>query len=458
MAKLSKEEKSTVVKIRENTTWGKIMYNACYIFNKNLSDYLLEYCVKFDDGEVLGNLENAMRQANVELVNLKAERKTNDEVVASCVQNTMDLYKQYWAAKIPESVVANYRRGIGDNEDYARYIQIRKQAYNRYHNAVQERKIAEKKRIDFNFAHSYESKRITNRITAIKRKMAIQSASLQHSICEDFELLNNFILSEAQCEKLMGLLLSILSLNTGNAFITQLTDLEREKVCEKLYDYLNEFNHIYDFATGCYMVKNNTLVLKPMATLSKTLYNGYYITLKGYCLRSFMQIVKEREMVTSVYELYPQDEEGNDRESGFDRVCDETTMSSIRFPSSKIDEGTIDIWVDIANEIKCRKNEVALKIKSLMQLSLPNGNYYESDEAIPICENALFGALDGIMMELQTGKHITSKIRNVVFDSVGGVESKQELDNLVVHITNVIKSCIREYFEKEKTDELLLNN
>lgn len=459
MGKL-KEAKSTVIKIRDNTTWGKIMYSACYAFNKHLAQHWLEYCIKFDEGKVLGNLDNALDNAHAELASIKREKMENDANVSNSVQKTIELYKQYGASKIPESIVANYRRNRGDasvRSQYEGLFEARKSAFARYNEAMAERKKLEFKRAAYNTEHSYESKKITNRITAIKRKLAIRNIPMHHPIRCDFELLNDFILSEQQAEKLMGLLLSILAINTGNAFISNITDLQREKVCEKLFEFLNSFNHIYDFATGCYEEKNGVLQMKSMNVLERTFYNGYYTTLKGYCLRAFMNSVRESETIVSVYDLSPETNENQGGANrGFDRIAFDQSCSLLGSCESTND-GVIEMWVDVANGIKANCDEFSNEIRRAMQSLLPKGNYYETADSQAMCRGVVFGVVDGILFALREGRNVPSRLKNIVLDAAGGVESKQELDKLVQCITSLFKQYMREFFDAEKQEELLNN-
>jgi len=459
MGKL-KEAKSTVIKIRDNTTWGKIMYSACYAFNKHLAEHWLEYCIRFDDGEVLGNLDNALDNANAELENIKREKAENDSNVADSVHKTIELYKQYGASKIPESIVANYRRNKDDanvRRQYEGLCEARRLAFAKYNEAMAERREFERKRATYNTEHSYESKRISNRITAIKRKLAIRNIPVQHPVCCDFELLNNFILSEQQTEKLMGLLLSILAINTSNAFISSITDLQRAKVCEKLFEFLDSFKHIYDFATGCYEERDGVLQMKSMDVLAKTFYNGYYITLKGYCLRAFMHSVKESETIVSVYDLFPEtDENEGGANRGFDRIAfDQNNFSFGGYETTN--EDIAEMWLDVANGIRANCDAFSSEIRSAMQSSLPQGNYYETTDSQAMCKGIVFGVVDGILFALREGRNVPSRLKNIVLDASGGVESRQELDKLVQCVTNLLKQYMREFFAAEKQEELLNN-
>ena len=55
------EEKSTVIKIRDGFDWGRILYDACHVFNRRMAEYLVEYAKRYDDGEV------AVKNANEEI-------------------------------------------------------------------------------------------------------------------------------------------------------------------------------------------------------------------------------------------------------------------------------------------------------------------------------------------------------------------------------------------------------
>ena len=44
------EEKSTVIKIRDGFDWGRILYDACHVFNRRMAEYLDEYAKRYDDG------------------------------------------------------------------------------------------------------------------------------------------------------------------------------------------------------------------------------------------------------------------------------------------------------------------------------------------------------------------------------------------------------------------------
>ena len=439
------QPKSTVSKLRTNTSWGNIMYSACYAFNQHFSDYWLEYCLRFDDGLVFASLPEEKRNAENELNLLKQAKKQNASILSESVQRTIEAYKQYNSSKVLGNVVRSYRSNPENCPEYANLLQARQEAYQKYNLAMQERKQAESGQARYNALHSYDSKRIANRITAINRKMLISNLPMTHSICDDYEILNNLILSEEQTEKLMGLLLSILAINTNNAFIIQLTDLQRERICDALFEHLNGFKHIYDFATGCYEEVNGTLVMKSPEVLAKTLYNGYYLTLKGYCLRAFMQVVKESECVLSIYDLYPPQNNNNNANCEFDALSFNTERATPLGGPSQV----VDLWREVSNCLQQEREEIAIEVREKMQRMLPKGNYYETERSQNDCRNAIQGTIDGITFELSEGRNVPARIKNIVLDAIGGVESAGELDSLVHVITDEFKSRIAEYLQNE---------
>jgi len=252
------------------------------------------------------------------------------------------------------------------------------------------------------------------------------------------------------------LLLSILAINTGNAFISSISDLQREKVCEKLFEFLDSFKHIYDFATGCYEERDGKLQMKSIETLHKTFYNGYYITLKGYCLRAFMHCVRESETIVSVYDLFPETDENESANKGFDRIAFDQCNFSFGGRETTNEE-IVEMWRDIANAIRTHRDQFSSEIRSLMQSALPKGNYYETPDSQAMCNGIVVGVVDGILFELQEGRNVPSRLKNIVLDASGGVESKQELEKLVQCVTDLLKQYVREFFETERQEELLNN-
>ena len=60
------EEKSTVIKIRDDFDWGRILYDACHVFNRRMAEYLVEYARRYDEGEVVVKNANDEISALVE--------------------------------------------------------------------------------------------------------------------------------------------------------------------------------------------------------------------------------------------------------------------------------------------------------------------------------------------------------------------------------------------------------
>jgi hypothetical protein len=92
-----------------------------------------------------------------------------------------------------------------------------------------------------------------------------------------------------------------------------------------------------------------------------------------------------------------------------------------------------------------------------MKKNFPKMNYYSSMTDNHIMVELIINTIKGINEELIRGKKVSSKLKHIVLDSMGGAETKKEWRYCVFFISNIIMKHINEFFIKND-DKLYENN
>ena len=315
--KKESEGKSTVLKIMDEFDWGRILYNACYIFNKGFAEYLEDYAKRYDEGDVVvDDAEKETEKLISQRDGLIDERKRlHDEVRKASTEKT-SAFRQYAKAFPVGEVVANWRKDIlagrktGDNIDkYRKLISNRSELEKVFHASVEKEKRtprAERRYIDSNL---FATRTLNQKVKNIRKMVDKHSIPLGHRMSDEIKPLQELILSEGQTERLMAVCLNILNTYSEKDFSSTLEVSERERVVEGIYSFFSNFEHNYDFISGCYEVDEETheLKMKPLDVLENKIYNGYYFTIRGYVQRAYASVRFERYNVESTDMNWEQD-------------------------------------------------------------------------------------------------------------------------------------------------------
>ncbi len=459
----SNNEKSTVMKIKDEFDWGRILYNACFVFNKGLSDHLVKYAEKYDEG---GTVVDDINQETENLIGkrdtLIRERDQLHENVRQASAKKVSAFRKYAKAMPVGQVVSDWRKGMLAGEKHSarieKYCEMLRQRYDLgkdYKITVTEEKEAvgaEREHIDSNH---FATRSINQRIKDIAKMVDLHKVGLGHKMADDVPALQELLLSDEQTERLMAVCLNILNTYSEKEFSTMMEVIDREHIAERIYDFFSNFKHNYDFISGCYQIDEETglLKLKPLDVLANKLYNGYYFTIRGYVQRSYAGVRFEKYNVESVDANW--DKETDNGNHGIDRkLSNESEREQGGSVSSRVasplDEGMLDIWRDCNHFLWDNIDGMSSEITEELAERFSRNPYYNREdmgERMPIIMSFI---IDDINTELEAGNVIGSKLKHIILDSMGGAETNEEWRQNVVIISRIMTKYIKAFFSKEK--------
>lgn len=459
--KKNTEEKSTVIKIRDEYDWGRILYDACFIFNKNFAEYLVDYARKYDAGEIV--MDDAEKKTG-ELISqrdrLIGERENLREIARSASAMKVEAFRKYAKSSPIGVAVAQWRRNNPDN-DYQRMLDERIKLHDEYRACVRKEKDAlkdERKHIDENM---YTTRTLNRQVRNITKLVEKHKIPLAHKMQDDVQGLHDLIVSEGQAERLMAVCINILNTYSEKEFITLMNVLDRERIAESIYDFFIGFEHNYDFVSGCYDIDEQTgmLVMKPLDVLANKIYNGYYFTIRGYVQRSYASVRFEKFNVESAD--FGWESENDNGNHGIDKKAGEESEiigSGVNPEPEPLDEGMLDMWRDCNAFLMEHLGSMSHELANVLSEKFPRNPYYNNDETEEKMLDVMTSAIRNIDFELADGNVIGSKLKHVVLDAMGGAETNEEWKQNVIVITSIVMKYIRLFFMTQKCRQIERND
>ena len=457
------EEKSTVMKIVNEFDWGRILYNACYVFNKNFAEYLEDYARRYDAGEVV--VDDAEQEAG-ELIRqrdklIDERTRLHDEVRKASAEKVQAYRKYAKAMPIGEAVTGWRRERLGTStnvgsDSYHELMVRRHDLRNSFRSCVErERKAinAERAHIDANL---FATRTINHKVKNIMKMVDKHHVPMQegHSMADDAKLVKELLLSDGQVERLMAVCLNILNTYSEKEFSTLMGVLDRERIVENIYEFFSNFEQNYDFISGCYEIdeETRTLRMKPIDVLACKIYNGYFFTIRGYVQRSYSSVRFERFNVESADANWGQETDngnhGIDRKASSESGVETAGAVASREPLP-LDDGMLDIWTDCNNYLCNNIENMSSEIASRLSEKFPRNPYYSTDGTLKRMETVMVFLMDNINEELVSGNVIGNRLKHIILDSMGGAETNEEWRQNVLIISKTIAKYIRKFFSSE---------
>lgn len=455
------EDKTTVSNIKENFDWGKILFNACYIFNMNLAKYWLDYVDNYEKNRIQENSLNEIEFLTKRRDKILDYRDKLHLNVKKYSNKTIKSYRDYTKTLLIGDCVRLYRKENIKSSKYLEIINNRKELLKEYYSCSNLLKNAITEEEEYKKYHLFETRNIGNKVKTLKKIVDIHELQLHHSLMEDRDVVYDFLISEEQTERLMGVCLNILNTYSEKEFSTMMSIKDRENIAENIFNYFYNFSHNYDFLVGCYERKDdNKLYLKDLEILKNKLYNGYYFTIRGFVQRSYSTIRKEHFNIESVDDNW-KDDAGNGNH-GFDNYINTDDLkggySTIAVSSEryKLSEGMITFWEMCCDYLNQHIDEMANELLIKMSGRFSHMTYYSQMSNNIIMKNIFKNILLGITQEISQGKNIGNKLKHIVLDAMGGAETKEEWKQCVDFITNIIKKNMQNFFLENQKE--LYNN
>lgn len=457
------EEKSTVIAMRDDCDWGRILYDACYVFNRNFADYLVEYARQYDEGNlVVKDAEKETAELLDKRNKLISEREELRDAVRKASASKADAFRSYAKALPIGESVSRWRKSnnfgeVDENsfESYKKAINERSEYKELYHLYLQDEKRAvaeERNHIDSNL---FMTRTINRRVKNIAKLIEKHKHPLNNAMSDDVKPLYDLIVSEGQIERLMAVCINILNTYSEREFITIMNVLDREHIAEKIYDFFSKFEHNYDFIAGCYDVdENGVLALKPIDVLKDKIYNGYYFTIRGYVQRSYAGIRFEKFNIESV-DVNWENETDNGNHGIDKKKSSESEINGSSLPMALgehelLDEGTKDCWVDCNKFLSDNIHKISEELAVILSTKFPRNPYYNSEKTVQNMGTFVAMALKSISSELLAGNMIGNQFKHIVLDSMNGAESNEEWRQNVNALSGIMAKYIKKFFLMER--------
>lgn len=456
------EVKSTVISMRDDYDWGKIFFDACYIFNKKFAEYCKDYADKFDNGLIV--MDNSDEKKN-ELLNerndiIQKRANLHDEVKMNS-SNAISCYRAYsktlpigkYVSKWRNHCLLNNNKSDDFVDKYFGMIKQRKelkQQYKQYKLQEAVSKINEREYLQSNL---FLTRKLNYQIKYYNKMNAVHSKSLYRPMKEDIDIIYDLLMSEEQAEKLMGLCINILNTYSEKEFSTAFEINNRERVAEMVYEIFMSFMHNYDVLTGCYEIKeDNKLHIKNAEVLKNKIYNGYYFTLKGFLKQAYISARKEKNTVLSVDMNWEEDDDNGNH--GVDNYSEfqENYYTMIGTASSGFGEGMIDFWCSCKDYLIENKDEMSAIISKEMSVQFPKMIFYNSDKTKENISVILLKIIDSINDELSNGNDVGNRMKHIILDAMGGAENKNEWNCFSEITLKVLMKYINLFFNKDKKE------
>jgi hypothetical protein len=456
--KSNKGSKSTVISMRDDYDWGKILYNACYVFNRNLAEYWKSYALSYNERrkEVLKSEQEINKILDKRNSIIHEKSKLKEDVRYFSSQATY-FYRQY-VKQLPVGMCVAEWRNNKSAQDYQDIINLRKQYYLNYVQNFDLKTIALNIEDEYKNKHLFETRELGNQARSLTKLANLYKLELEHPISEDIDILYDFISSEDQIEKLMGVCISILETYSEKEFSTLMYIKDRENIANSIFNYFNEFQHNYDFLAGCYEIKNDKLVLKDLEVLKNKFYNGYYLTILGFMRNAYSETRDEHFNIQSSDQFW-QDDEGNGNH-GIDLFTNtekhEGGYSISAASNENFSEGMYDFWLMCKSFLIDNIDEMANELHHQMVSNFPEMNFYKNMKNNYCMIKLLTNTLDRINEELYKGNNVGFKLKHIVLDSMGGAETKDEWNKCSISVLAIIKKYMQRFFQKNQA-ELLKN-
>ena len=450
--------KSTVAGMRDECEWGRMLYDACYVFNLGLAEYWIEYASQYEQGD--DDYANALEKAEAldrRREEVMRERSDIQKKIKDYSRLIRETCAEYASKAVIGEAVSKWRNlyGLERCEEYddmtARRSELRRQckALLKMQSDVVARL---KSHIE---ANRFATRDLANKSNALRKHMAAHGKRLDHPICDDLIPIYDFILSDETTEHLMGLCISIVNKYSGKEFCTTMDMAGRERTAERIYEFFRNFQHNYDFITGCYEEgEDGLLKLKPLDGLAAKFYNGYYLTVRGYVQRAYAAARDEALAVSSIEEKTERN--GNhgvneDEDSDFSVVDGEDATGPYARPSGEFDDGMVEFWRDCKAYLESNAGEMADAIRKRMSRHFPDLGFYKagSGKALARMSDMVMKTIGGIDEELTERRRVGSNLKHIVLDALGGAESQREWAYCTKVVSSVILGKMTEFFAKD---------
>lgn len=442
------QEKSTIIGMRDGYDWGRVLYDACAMFNLNLAEYWIDYAAKQDGGGFDDSKEKAdmIESARDEIL---ARRERHKQESRRMTRGAFDAYNEYSSIPIVGDVVREMRasrmRGEAVPQGYADARSRRDSLKSEYLSFVREKDAEDRRFGEYMDGVPCQTRELGNQFRNLMKLSEVHKTPLARPISEDLIPMYEFIVSEDQVERLMSLCISILNNYSQKEFCTMMCLGDRERVAENIYDRFSKCVHNYDFLAGCYERHDDGLLhLRPFEVLSSKFYNGYYMTIRGYVQRAYVSARDEKFMVSSLDASVSGSEDDRDISETVPSSEDGQTMQYSAPNLGGFDEGMVAFWNDCKSYLHDKSGHISGEILRMMRERFPCMEFYSRPDAeMP---GFVDKVLDGIDEELSLRRSVGAKLKQIVLDAMDGAETQEEWQYCTFATAHIIYSTMLEHF------------
>lgn len=456
------EKKSKVQIIRSNCDWGGILFNACYVFNLHLASHWLAFVDGHSDSLQSGiksETENEInrlseeRKAVLERIRVEESKRINRSkalaearskyIHSSPIGDFVGSQRRYRRAQ-RESDLLGLLSSMQASGEYEKAIRTRNENYQKYVDSMDCDSFSESvEEEDQTVAYAHK---LLIKINALKKTLDRIGVPFADSLKSARKKIYDMLVSEVFAEKLMGVCINILKTYSENDFFSRMTEYGREMTANYIYDSFSRFEHNYDFLCGIYEFgADGRLHLKTDEVLEKKIYNGYYMTIRGFVQRAYAHSRNEVILVSSIDEAEDGDERGmHEKIADGEMPCPGGSANS---SLKNFDEGMVRYWKECRCFLEKKVSEMAYELnRRQVPVSQEAGLAFNNvDEAADFFRK-LLKSLD---RELSAGRFVRSKFRHLVLDAMCGAVNTKEWECQTRQTQEVIGKFLKQFFLNE---------
>lgn len=460
-----------VSKSIRNSTWGNTLWSSCIYFNNLLAENWLKYCEAYSNFELkktkneitLSNLKRAKEKLSKYIESIRNDvRKSSKRMTAA--------YSDYIALEIDNNLVKSARKYklaqkrndtelllqfSKDMEDYNKAIKLRSDKKQEYESAREYNHEMELKYKLFMEKNKDKTRHLTSKIKKIQKLVDKCKLLNNYDFEQDKEHLYEFFKSQRLAERLLITTHSILNKLHGYSFKTIFSNSEKERVVELYFDHIMKSRFNFDYIIACYSVDNEKVEKISDNELVKTIYNGYFLTLKGGLSNAFYKVLNERKNTISLNETIGDDNDGGatekinlysnpqNRKSGF------ITDSSLFKPKMilnqyVVDDATKNYWTILQNELL--KNTQIMSDEFCHEYMIKYNLKTQCKDDIKNIADVFANIIKKINSELMSDRTLGIKLAHIIVDTIGGVENRNERVFFVDTINKIMRKHICKHF------------
>lgn len=392
----SEKELTPIQRLAKTHAWGRILLDACMVFNRRLADHWRRFAGRPIDRRMAYRcaVELAREDAMYEAIHFEMEAMEGMADFRASESRRLELEmlrsrsgrKKVNDKKVNERPERPAPRPIEAVEPDILGIPFSSLCGNAdpgtldtptvpdapemlYEKAVKGRGWMERRLMLFKDSVRKTLSSSSGRRKSLRKRALVYARPISSMPAEMRDGMPDFLTSEKMSERLCAMLSGILSSMHGGEFRSRITEDEKTAMAEYVYDEMLKAPMSYDFIQGCYSMDDQGMMSpRSFRDLEAKFYNGMYMTLSGIMHDSYREMSMARDRMLSIDE----DRENRRKDDEGDGIIGDRIESSGHAPKwDGVGDPARRMWREVANRIRKKAGAIASELAGDSQMSLP---------------------------------------------------------------------------------------